>query len=209
MDSDALWRTIDGQRAALADLLDGLTDEEWSTPSLCIGWTIRDVAAHLTLAQMGLLPALLELARARGSFDRMIRDSAIRQARLPAEEFPRRLRAMAGSRRTAPGITELEPLIDILVHFQDVVRPLGRTQATPAGAAAVAASRVWSMGFPFRARRRLAGFRLVATDTDWFAGSGEVIEGPIGALLLLVTGRDAALHELTGPGAEQLRGLRS
>ena len=86
----------------------------------------------------------------------------------------------------------MEPLIDVLVHGQDIALPLGRTRPMPTAAAAAAAQRAWDMGFPFRARKRLAGLRLAATDADWAVGSGEPVEGPIAALLLLVTGRDAA-----------------
>ena len=61
------------------------------------------------------------------------------------------------------------------------------------------------MGFPFRARKRLAGLRLTATDTEWAVGSGAPVEGPIAALLLLVTGRLAAVDQLTGDGVCALR----
>lgn len=204
MDSNEVWRHIDEERSRVADLCEDLSDDEWRTPSLCTAWTVRDVAAHLTLAHMGLGAALPALVRARGSFDGMIRDTAIRQAVLPVEEYPGLLRAMIGSRRTAPFITEREPLIDVLVHAQDITRPLGRTYAMPTDAAMTAADRVWSMAFPFRARRRLAGRELVATDVPWRAGSGARIEGPIAALLLLMTGRPAALADLSGPGTEGL-----
>lgn len=206
MDTDAVWRVIDAERSRLADLLEDLSDAEWRTPSLCRGWTVRDVAAHLTLAHMGLRPALGAAIRAGGSFDRMIHDTALRQARLPVDEYPRRLRAMVGSRRTAPFVTELEPLTDVLCHGQDITRPLGRPYPMPIEAAAVSAQRIWTTAFPFRAQRRLAGFELVATDTSWRVGSGVRVEGPISALLLLVSGRPAALAELTGPGAERLAG---
>ena len=66
MDRDEVWRTIDQQRAELADLMETFTEADWETPSLCEGWRVREVAAHLTLAQMGLLPALGEIVRARG-----------------------------------------------------------------------------------------------------------------------------------------------
>jgi uncharacterized protein (TIGR03083 family) len=204
MELDAIWRAIDAERASLADLLDGLSPAEWAAPSLCDGWRVGDVAAHLTLAHMSLLEAAVGAVRARGSFDRMIRDTALRAAGLPREEYPRRLRAMVGSRRTAPFVTPTEPLIDVLVHGQDIAVPLGRDRPVPTAAAVVAATRVWETGFPFRARRRLAGFRLTATDADWTAGSGAPVEGPIAALLLLVTGREAALDRLTGDGVPRL-----
>src|SRR3954451_15506871 len=202
MDSGELWATIDEQRAGVADLMTEFGDEEWATPSLCTRWTVRDVAAHLTLAQTRLGPALGATVRARGSFDRMIRDTALRQARLPVEAYPGLVRTMIGSRRKAPFITEVEPLIDVLVHAQDMPRPLGRSYPMPVEAASVAGDRVWSMTFPFRARRRFAGLHLVATDTAWQVGSGTRVEGPIAALLLLLTGRPAGLADLTGPGAD-------
>ena len=204
MDEDDVWRTIDAERMSVADLLDGLSPAEWATPSLCDAWRVGDVAAHLTLAHMGIGAALAGAIRARGSFDGMIRDTALRAASLPREEYPRRLRAMVGSRRTAPGVTPMEPLIDVLVHGQDIAVPLGRERPMPTGAAAASATRVWDMGFPVRARRRLQGLRLAATDTDWTVGSGLPVEGPIAALLLLVTGRDAALDRLDGEGARRL-----
>ena len=206
VDPDDVWRTVDEQRAALADLFDDLSPGEWATPSLCAGWTVRDVAAHLTLAHMGLPAAARALVRAGGSFDGMIRATAVRQARLPTDAYGRALRAMVGSRRTAPFLTEVEPMLDVLVHGQDVCRPLGRAHPVPAGPAAVAADRVWSRTFPFRARRRLAGLELVATDAPWRAGSGQRVEGPMAELLLLLTGRTGAVRDLTGPGAGRVSG---
>ncbi len=206
MDLDDVWRTIDAERSGLADLLEDLSPAEWETPSLCDAWRVGDVAAHLTLAHMGYGAAVVGAVRARGSFDRMVRDTALRAAAaLPPAECARRLRAMVGSRRTAPFITPLEPLIDVLVHGPDIAIPLGRSRPVPAAAAAAAAQRAWDMRFPFRARRRLAGVRLAATDTDWTVGSGPPVEGPMTALLLLATGRDAAVDQLSGDGVRALR----
>ena len=75
----------------------------------------------------------------------------------------------------------------------------------PVDAATAALDRAWRMGFPFGARKRLAGFRLESTDADWAAGEGPAVTGTSASLLLLVTGRDVVAPELTGPGAEQLR----
>jgi uncharacterized protein (TIGR03083 family) len=204
MDEDAVWRVIDDERSRLADLLEDLSESEWRTPSLCREWTVRKVAAHLTLAHTGPLSATVSLIRAGGGFNRMIRNTAIRQARVPVHEYPRRLRAMVGSRRTAPLITELEPMIDVLCHAQDIARPIGRLYPMPAAAAAAAADRIWRQPFPFRAQRRLRGFELVATDAPWRAGAGVRVEGPISALLLLVSGRPAAVADLAGPGVARL-----
>jgi uncharacterized protein (TIGR03083 family) len=161
---------------------------------------------------MGLAAGLVAAVRAGGSFDRMIRDSALRAAPLPPAECARRLRAMVGSRRMAPFLTPMEPLLDVLVHGQDIALPLGRSRPMPLPAAAAAATRAWGMGFPFRARRRLRGLRLTATDTAWTVGEGAPVTGPMAALLLLVTGREAALDQLSGEGADRLlaaRGIRA
>ena len=204
MDLDDVWRTIDAERASLADLLDDLSPAEWATPSLCSGWLVRDVATHLTQAHMGYRDALVGAVRARGSFDRMIRDAALRAGPLSPEECSRRIRAMAGSRRTAPFISPLEPLIDVLVHGQDIAVPLGRERPVPPVPAAVAARRAWDLGFPFRARKRLVGLQLRATDGDLVLGEGAPVEGTTGDLLLLVTGRTATGHRLSGEGAQRL-----
>ena len=75
----------------------------------------------------------------------------------------------------------------------------------PRVAAGAGATRVWGMGFPFWARRRLRGYRLTATDIEWPVGAGAEVRGPISAQLLLLTGRSAALPMLHGAGTDALR----
>jgi uncharacterized protein (TIGR03083 family) len=209
-DLDAVWAAIDRERLDLADLLDGLAPAEWEQPSLCAAWRVRDVAAHLALAQTGAGRAVLDLLRARGSLQRMIHDTAVRHAVLPPAQLAEQIRCMGGSRRTAPGVTPLEPLLDVLVHGQDIAVPLGRPRAMPVAAATTAATRVWDMPWPmsstFSPRRRLAGLRLVATDAEWAVGEGDPVEGPVQALLMVLTGRTAAVRgRLSGPGVSRLR----
>jgi uncharacterized protein (TIGR03083 family) len=167
---------------------------------------VRDVAAHLTLAHARAAFAVPALIRARGSFDRMVHDTACAAAAAPTGELVAGIRAMVGSRRHAIGTTEVEPLLDVLVHGQDIARPLGRERPVPPAAASTAATRAWSMGWPFWARRRLRGVRLVATDSDWRVGSGPLVCGTTGDLLLLVTGRRQAVPQLSGPGVALLGG---
>jgi uncharacterized protein (TIGR03083 family) len=204
MDADDVWRVIDAERVSLADQLDELTTQQWQVPSLCAGWQVREVAAHLTLAQMGMAAAAAALVRARCDFNRMIDETARRQAGRPVPELTVLLRGMAGSRRKAPGISDLEPLIDVLVHGQDIAIPLGIVRPMPAAAAMAAASRVWPDLYPFRAGRRLRGLRFAATDCDWAAGEGDAVHGPIAAILLALTGRPAGVACLSGPGVPDL-----
>ncbi|GAA3219585.1 maleylpyruvate isomerase family mycothiol-dependent enzyme [Actinocorallia longicatena] len=210
MDEAAMWQVIDEERAGLADLLDRLTPGQWATPSLCAGWTVREVGAHLSLGpRMGLRRVLVEAVKARGGFDRMVDRTARREALRPAGELVAELRAASGSRHLAPGQKLADCLMDVLVHGQDIAIPLGIDRPQPTAAARAAAEHTWNRGFPFHAQRRLRGYRLIATDTDWTAGTGRELRGPITALLLLVSGRDAALPHLTGPGADALREARS
>ena len=81
MNPDQAWDVVNAQRRALTDLLPELSEEEWRQPSLCAGWTVRDVVAHLAIQSDGLAGALPALLRARGNVDRMVRDSACRAAR--------------------------------------------------------------------------------------------------------------------------------
>lgn len=158
---------------------------------MCAGWSVRDVAAHLT---HGVLPAhriLLEAARSGFRFDAVV-DRMARADRRPPAHIAEALRADAESRRRPPGTSVMEPLIDLLVHGQDLCVPLGIDRAMPDDAAVAAAQRVWAMGFPFRARRRLAGLRLVATDVEFEVGDGRVHRAPIRDLLMQMTGRPAA-----------------
>jgi uncharacterized protein (TIGR03083 family) len=190
VDDDAIWRAIDAERAGLADLLESLSPDEWQRRSLCEAWTIRDVGAHLTLAPtMGVSDALIAIVRARGSFDRMVRDTAIAQARRPPPEIVGMLREAVGSRRLAPGQKLKDALFDVLVHGQDIARPLGRVRAMPTEVALVTADHLWQMGFPFHTRKRMRGRRLVATDVEWTAGEGAEVRAPIDDLVLRMSGR--------------------
>lgn len=209
VDDAAVWAAIDRQRTLTADLLEGLTDEQWDSPSLCEGWTVRDVAAHLTLQQMRAGAALADAIRHPGSLNRMIRDAARRRAEMPVDQLPGQIRAMVGSRRHNVGLTCREALIDILVHGQDIAVPLGLSLEMPTEPTAVAATRVWSYGGKGKARvfRKLPvhRFGLTATDISWSVGDGPQIEGPISAILLLLTGRLVALPRLEGEGMSDLR----
>lgn len=91
--------------------------------------------------------------------------------------------------------------------MQDVAVPSGVVVDVPTEAGCAAAERIWRMGWPFHTRRRLRGLHLRATDGPWSAGDGAPVEGPLRALLLLLTGRtQAALPELAGPGVARLGG---
>lgn len=208
MDRDEKWRVIAGQRRVLADLLAGLDDEQWTRPSLCTEWRIKDVAAHVALPPQspGIVRILAKGLRTRGDLQAVNRDLAVAHAAArPPVALVAELRALADDRRK-PAITTLDNLLfDTIVHVQDVAVPLGVEVDVPQDGAREGADRVWRMGWPFWARRRLRGLELAATDTDWMRGYGEPVRGTIRDLLLLLTGRtEAALPGLHGAGVRRL-----
>src|SRR4051812_30278146 len=95
MNDDELWAAIDAQRERLATFFDGLPAEEWSRQSLCSAWTVRDVAGHLTYAQITVPEILREMVRTRGDMTA----GAIRRAQRPTGELVATIRGMIGSRK--------------------------------------------------------------------------------------------------------------
>jgi uncharacterized protein (TIGR03083 family) len=218
-EADAVWAAIDDQRARTADLLEQLNHDQWEHPSLCQGWRVRHVAAHLTMQQQRIRDAMGFVAQhprmlRSVTLNATIHDSAVLQAQLlSTQEIIARIRAGIGSRRHNAFVTPLETLTDILVHSQDIAIPLGLEVAIRPTAGARAATRRWDTRHTWLAtvnrRIPLDDSQLTATDTDWTRGQGPEIAGPIGALLLLLTGREAALDHLTGDGADALRSALS
>ena len=188
MNTDEIWRCVDDQRIELADLLEGLDAEQWMAPSLCDGWRVRDVAAHLTHSHMHPVQAIVEAVKSGFRFDAMIGRLG-REDRRSQAEIAAALRGMAGSRKKVPGTSVQQPLIELLVHAQDITVPLGIDRPMPVDAALEAAKRLAGMKFPLNAQQHLAGVRLVATDADFVAGEGTEIRVPIREIVMILTGR--------------------
>lgn len=190
MDSDTIWRNVDEQRGQLADLLDTLQPDQWSTPSLCAGWTVREVAIHITQSHAGIGEMLPAALKSGFRFDAMVRRAALEDPSDPAA-IPARLRAMAGSRKRPPLTKEVDPLLDILIHTQDICIPLGIDRPMPPDAAVAVADRLWHMKFPFAPQRDLPGYRFVATDANYAVGPewGGRREAPIRDIVLMFARR--------------------
>jgi uncharacterized protein (TIGR03083 family) len=209
VDAETSWRVIERERLSLAALLENLTDDQWNAPSLCEGWRVKDVAAHVALTPQApsLLTMVVEGVRAGGRFHKINRDFAVRHAERPGADLVAELREHAASRRL-PKVTNYRNIVfDIVVHGQDIAIPLGIPREMPKDAARAGIERVWTMGWPFGVKRPLKRFRFTATDVDWAAGEGPEVRGPISALLLLLARRPAALPRLSGPGVEELSDL--
>ena len=213
MNDEQVWTAIDEQRRRVVALLESVTDPEWDHPSLCAGWTVRHVAAHLTLQELtvgDVMRFALRHPSLLRDVNRVIHESAkLQAAALSADEIVAGVQATVGRRRHNVGVTPRETLVDIVVHGLDIAVPLRRRLDVPGEVAAEAASRVRALDGTIKNRvfRKLplAPYRLVATDVDWSVGDGPEIQGPVVALLLLLTGRRVGLDDVSGEGAERLR----
>jgi uncharacterized protein (TIGR03083 family) len=196
MDEVAVWRHIDNERSRLADLLESLPQAAWDQPSLCQGWSVRDVGAHLTFSHARFCDVAWPAVRTGFRYNAMISFAAVRSP-LTHEQIVTTLRGFVGSRRRAPFVTELEPLLDVLVHSQDICLPLGIEHPMPVDAAVAVADRVLALRGLMRLWEPPRGVRLVATDTDWAYGDGPVAEAPIQSHLLTLTGRRPSTSRAT------------
>ncbi|MEO3926401.1 maleylpyruvate isomerase family mycothiol-dependent enzyme [Micromonosporaceae bacterium B7E4] len=206
MDPEKIFEWTVAERLSLADFLDGLDEHEWRVTSLCPDWTVHDVVAHLTLSTRTTVRDLLVgVIRSGGSFNRMeARMARERAARFGSAELVAQFRESADSRRRSPGSGPLDPLVDALVHGQDIARPLDRARTMPLEPALAGLEYARRSSF-YGARKRFRGTRLVATDLDWSAGDGpDEVRGPVADLLMLATGRAAGLATLSGRGAERI-----
>ncbi len=149
MESNAVWQHIDAERSRLSDLLESLPQAAWEQPSLCQGWSVRDVGAHLTFAHARVRDVVWPAVRTGFRYNAMVRYAAVRSP-LTSQQIVATLRGFVGSRRRAPLVSEMEPLLDILVHSQDICVPLGIDYPVPVDAAVAAADRVLCLRGPMR-----------------------------------------------------------
>ena len=202
-----LFALIAAERRRLSDELALLDPDDWSDPSLCDGWTIHVVAAHLNAPwSVSVASMLVAIARARSldrGFDRVARGLA---DRLDPVACVSGLRDHADSRFTPPGAGPEAPLTDLVVHGIDMLRPVGRTVDVTPDAAEV--SLRWltaGRAKGFVPRGRLDGLRVEATDIDVTAGPGpSVLRGPATSLCAALCGRAAVLDDLGGDGVAVL-----
>ncbi len=194
MNDDEIWRSVDEQRGKLADLIESLDARQLVAPSLCEGWRVRDVAAHLTHSVMGPGPMLVAAVKSGFRFNPMIQRLGRDDSR-PKEQIAAALRAMIGSRKKVPGTSVQQPLIEVLTHGQDITVPLGIDWPMPVDAAVEVANHLAGMRFPMNGTKRLAGLRLVASDADLAVGQGPEVRLPIRDIVMILAGR------LDPPGA--------
>jgi uncharacterized protein (TIGR03083 family) len=199
-----LWGLIHEQRQKVGDLLGTLTDAEWEAPSLCAGWRVRDVAAHMVETHLMTPPRFLGKFAASGfRFDSFAANGIAAHATQSTADLLAQFRETA-PRTTAPPGPKPTWLAEALIHGEDVARAVGRS--VPSSPAALVTTADFCRGTTplLHGKQRSAGLRLRATDVDWTAGDGPEVSGPAASLILAITGRKAALADLSGDGLETL-----
>ncbi|MFI2431556.1 maleylpyruvate isomerase family mycothiol-dependent enzyme [Streptomyces sp. NPDC018693] len=200
-----IWPLIRAERAALAADLEDLTDEQWTTPSLCTGLTVREVLAHLTAAaSLNAVRWLAGVIRCRFDFDKQV---AVRLAEqlgaTPAETLQRFRRIVPST--TKPPLPAIAMLGETLVHGEDIRRPLGIRHDHPIDVVTQVAEYYQGSDLVVVAKGRIGGLRLTADDGPFTTGSGPVVSGPTMALVMAMTGRATYCDDLEGDGVELLR----
>jgi uncharacterized protein (TIGR03083 family) len=198
------WPTIHAERSALAADLEGLNAQQWSTPSLCADWTVQDVLGHMTAtAKISPGAFLGKLVSSGFSLKKMqAKDIATETAGYPAATLAR-FKAEVNSSKHPPGPNDTW-LGEMLVHAEDIRRPLGIKHDYPIAAAVQVADFYKGSNLIIGAKKRIAGLRLRANDTDWSHGKGAEVSGPIVSLVMAMTGRKGALADLSGDGVDML-----
>ncbi|MBO9522798.1 MAG: maleylpyruvate isomerase family mycothiol-dependent enzyme [Nocardioidaceae bacterium] len=200
-----LWDAVAAERGALAADLAGLSEEQWRTPSLCQGWSVRDVLAHMT-ATAHLSPAgfLGSFASSGFNFERFANKNIRKRLGADPEATLAGFAEVQHSRTAPPGPTA-SWLGEAIVHAEDIRRPLGLQHTYDPESVRRVADFYKGSNTLIGTKNRIAGLSLRATDTDWSHGEGAEVSGPMLPLLMAMTGRRSPCGDLSGPGLETLR----
>ncbi|MWV51391.1 maleylpyruvate isomerase family mycothiol-dependent enzyme (plasmid) [Rathayibacter sp. VKM Ac-2803] len=204
VERNAIWQSIDVEREALADELAQVIELLWSTPSLCAGLTVREVLAHLTVSGVVSGPRwFVGVVRARFDFDKQVDDRLREQLGASPRETLSRFRATIGS-RTSPPLPRLALLGEMVVHGEDIRRPLGLVRDYPAATLTALLRYYAGTDQVVIAKKRVRGLRLEAVDTGITLGEGDAVRGSTLALIMAMTGRASYCAELSGAGVSTL-----
>jgi uncharacterized protein (TIGR03083 family) len=196
---DDIWAAVAAERGEQADLLATLRPDQWDAPTLCAGWRVREVVAHTTMPfRTSVGRTLVELAKARGRFNRMADRSARRDAaRLTSTELLATLRDNIAHTWKPLGGGALGALSHDVIHGLDITVGLGLGRRIPPDRIAMVLAGLAPRNIAFFGTN-LTGVSLRATDLDWSFGTGTQVRGPAQHLLLVICGRHLPPGHLEG-----------
>ncbi|MGO3065159.1 MAG: maleylpyruvate isomerase family mycothiol-dependent enzyme [Brevibacterium linens] len=205
MNETEYWDLIHTERARLADLLSTLEPEQWALATLCADWTVEQVVAHLSVAaNTGRWAWIRSIVRA--GFDPAKHNARLLERSLggsPEETLAKFHSSI--SLTIAPTKDFPAFLGEVIVHGQDIARPL-ELELIPDAEATVEVARYFaSKDFAVNSKTLVKGVRLSAVDADFESGSGPQVAGRLLDLVMAMAGRPEALADLTGSGVAELR----
>jgi len=193
-----LQPAVAAEFASLAGLLAVASDAQWDTPSLCAGWRVREVVAHMTMpARYSQEEFMTELSRCEFDFTRLSNELASRDASRPADELVASLRSGIMQRWTPPGGGYYGALTHVVIHGLDVTVPLGAPRP-PDQTIRIVLDNLTADGGHAHFGTVINGRRFQATDLDWSHGSGQVLRGAAADLALALCGRTVPAGRLEG-----------
>lgn len=188
------------ERRHLLPFLEELPPGRWDAPTLCGGWRVREVVAHLTYSWSNTLLGVPTWLRHRDDIDLAFTLYAQQRAKADPSVLLRRYRRAAESSFQPPKVAPEVLWCDNVIHGLDVRRPMGLRYQGNLQTLARAAQSLASMTWPSRTACRAEGLRFVATDCDWTVGAGPEVIGPIEDVLLALAGRRVDDTALVGEG---------
>lgn len=188
--TEDIRRAVAAERRDQAELLAGLTEEQWHAPSLCAGWRVKEVVAHTTLPYRSSAGRVLkEILKSAGRFnhaaDRMAKTDA---AQLSTNDLVKTLKDNIDHPWTPPGGGVAGALSHDVIHGLDITVALGLDRVVPHDRLKFVLDGMKPSNVKYFGAD-LDGKRLEATDLDWTFGEGEPVRGQAQDLLLLVCGR--------------------
>ncbi len=197
-DDAALQPIVASEYLALADVMAAAGEADWNAPSLCEGWRVREVIAHMTMAARYDQAAFMAELQARdGDFGRLSNDIAAQDAQLPTAELVANLRADT-LLHWAPRGSYHDALNHVVIHGLDAMVPLGYRRYPPAETLQIVLDDLTAGGIHEHFGMSIVGRRLETTDLDWSYGSGSVLRGKAGDLALALCGRAVPPGRLEG-----------
>jgi uncharacterized protein (TIGR03083 family) len=198
------WGYIHSERDSMAETLSSLSPDQWAAPSWCAGWSVQDTTGHIVAAaEQTPLNFYKELLQAGFRFHVFTDRAAKRLSAAGPDELVRRLRERTTTTNHPPAPV-MAMLGEIVVHGEDIRRPLGLTHQSPDEALIAIADSWKGTNLLIGAKRRITGLRLRATDLEWAYGDGPEVSGPMISLILAMVGRTGVRPDLSGEGVDVL-----
>ena len=200
-----LMPMVHAERASLGDFLDTLTPAQWSSPTWCDKWNVQELVGHLTAAGNITAPHFFAgFLKAGFNFDKTVDTDLRSYAQGTPADVKARYDAIITSNRKPPGPAYVA-LGEVMVHGEDIRRSQGGKGEHPTEHLVALAEMYKKTGAPLRAKKRLVGLKLEATDVDWSTGDGPEVRGPCMSLIMGMVGRAGRLDDCEGAGVETLR----